>query len=182
MSQLTQVNNASQRANASAAPDVRLFSAKPYEEEPFERNNAKHSFNITALDVRLNEDTVGLAMAADVVCVFVNDVVNAAVLEKLAASGTRCVALRCAGFNNVDLAAAARLGIAVVRVPAYSPNAVAEHTLALILALNRRIHRAYNRVRDGDFSLHGLVGFDLKGAQQQRCNMTHRGRRPSRLV
>jgi D-isomer specific 2-hydroxyacid dehydrogenase, catalytic domain len=89
---------------------------------------------------------------------------RAQVLEALAESGTKCVAIRAAGFNNVDLDAAKRLNLPVVRVPAYSPNAIAEHTLALILALNRNIHRAYNRVRDRNFSLHGLVGFDMKGA------------------
>jgi D-lactate dehydrogenase len=95
--------------------------------------------------------------------VFVNDDLSAPVIEQLAAGGTTCIALRCAGYNNVDLEAARRHGITVVRVPAYSPNAVAEHTLALVLALNRRVHRAYNRVRDGNFSLDGLVGFDLAG-------------------
>jgi D-lactate dehydrogenase len=97
------------------------------------------------------------------VCAFVNDELGLPVLEALAAGGTRLVALRCAGFNNVDLEAAERLGVTVVRVPAYSPYAVAEHTLALILALNRRLHRAYNRVREGNFNLDGLLGFDLRG-------------------
>ena len=96
-------------------------------------------------------------------CAFVNDDIGATVLETLAERGVTLVALRCAGFNHVDLAAAERLGMTVVRVPAYSPNAVAEHTLALILALNRHIPRAYNRVRDGNFALDGLVGFDLAG-------------------
>jgi D-lactate dehydrogenase len=95
--------------------------------------------------------------------VFVNDTVDASVLEALSSAGVRCLALRCAGYNNVDLDAAERFGVVVVHVPAYSPNAVAEHTLALILALNRRIHRAYNRVRDGNFALDGLVGFDMAG-------------------
>jgi D-lactate dehydrogenase len=97
------------------------------------------------------------------VCVFVNDVVNREVLERLAGSGVRLVALRCAGFNNVDLEAAKQLGVAVTRVPSYSPHAVAEHTLALILTLNRKTHRAFNRVREFNFSLNGLVGFDLYG-------------------
>ncbi len=104
-----------------------------------------------------------LAAGADAVCAFVNDDLSSPVLEALSAGGVRAVALRCAGFNNVDLEAAARLGLTVVHVPAYSPNAVAEHTLALILSLNRRIHRAYNRVRDGNFALDGLVGVDLAG-------------------
>ena len=104
-----------------------------------------------------------LAHGSDVACIFVNDDASAPTLEILAAEGVRVLALRSAGFNHVDLHAAGRLGITVVRVPAYSPNAVAEHTIALILALNRHIHRAYNRVRDRNFSLDGLVGFDLAG-------------------
>jgi D-lactate dehydrogenase len=100
---------------------------------------------------------------AEVVCVFVNDKVDAGCLKALAARGVRLVALRCAGFNNVDIAAAKELGIKVVRVPAYSPHSVAEHAVALLLTLNRRIHRAYNRVRELNFSLSGLVGFDLHG-------------------
>ncbi len=118
---------------------------------------------IVELEDRLRLPTVPLAEGAQAVCVFVNDVLDDAALTALAAVGVRHVALRCAGFNNVDLVAAARLGLDVVRVPAYSPNAVAEHTIALILALNRRIHKAYNRVRDGNFALDGLVGFDLAG-------------------
>ena len=97
------------------------------------------------------------------VCAFINDDLSAPVLERLAAGGTRLIALRSAGYNHVDLLAAQKLGISVVRVPAYSPHAVAEHAVALILALNRQLHRAYNRTRDGDFSLHGLTGFDLVG-------------------
>lgn len=141
--------------------DIRVFSAKPYDRAGFDAAN--HAHELVYLDARLDASTVDLATGADAVCVFVNDDVSAPVLEELHTRGVRCVALRCAGFNNVDLGAAERLGLAVVHVPAYSPNAVAEHTLALILALNRRIHRAYNRVRDGNFSLDGLVGFDLAG-------------------
>jgi D-lactate dehydrogenase len=96
-------------------------------------------------------------------CVFVNDTLNAPVLQSLSENGTRLIALRCAGFNNIDLPSANRLGITVVRVPAYSPSSVAEHSVALMLSLNRGIHRAYNRVRDGNFSLDGLLGFDLRG-------------------
>lgn len=141
--------------------DIRMFSTKPYDQRGFEAANDAHT--LTWLSPRLDLTTVELAAGADAVCVFVNDDLSAPVLDALAASGVRCVALRCAGYNNVDLEAARRLGLVVVHVPAYSPNAVAEHTLALILALNRRIHRAYNRVRDGNFSLDGLVGFDLAG-------------------
>jgi D-lactate dehydrogenase len=142
---------------------IRFFSAKRYELDSFERANVVHGFDLMPIDVRLDIDTATLAAGAPVVSIFVNDDASAPVIEKLAAGGTRCLALRCAGFNNVDLAAAASHGIRVVRVPAYSPNAVAEHTLAMILALNRKIHRAYNRVRDGNFALDGLVGFDLAG-------------------
>lgn len=142
---------------------ITMFSAKPYDRDAFERANERHGHEISFLRDRLTSETVALAREADAVCVFVNDVVDEVVLSGLADLGVRCVALRCAGFNNVDLAAAGRHGITVVRVPAYSPNAVAEHTLALILSLDRGIHRAYGRVRDGNFSLDGLVGFDLAG-------------------
>ncbi|MEO1055719.1 MAG: 2-hydroxyacid dehydrogenase [Actinomycetota bacterium] len=140
-----------------------VFSTKPYDRAGFEAANERHGHSLRFIDTTLDADTVGLAADADAVCVFVNDTVDASVVEQLHAAGVRTIALRCAGFNNVDLAAADRSGIHVVHVPAYSPNAVAEHTIALILALNRRIHRAYNRVRDGNFSLDGLVGFDLAG-------------------
>lgn len=142
---------------------VAMFSSKPYDETSFaSANNAgRHTFD--AFDSRLTLRTVSLADGADAVCVFVNDVADRQVLEQLHALGVRHVVLRCAGFNNVDLDAASELGISVARVPAYSPNAVAEHTIALILALNRRIHKAYNRVREGNFALDGLVGFDLAG-------------------
>ena len=140
-----------------------MFSARAYERDSFEHANREHDFRIVPLDMRLDVDTARFAAGAPAVSAFVNDVVSAPVIERLADGGTRCVALRCAGFNNVDLAAAAEHGISVVRVPAYSPNAVAEHTLALILALNRSIPRAYNRVRDANFSLDGLVGFDVAG-------------------
>eukprot|EP00892_Ulva_mutabilis_P012328 jgi/Ulvmu1/9468/UM052_0037.1 len=142
---------------------IKIFSDKDYEDVSFDTANTTHGFKLQHLNVRLTEETAGLAAGAQAVSVFVNDEVNEAVLERLAEVGVKCVALRCAGYNNVAIDAATRLGITVVRVPAYSPNAVAEHTLALILALNRNIHRAYNRVRDRNFSLSGLVGFDLAG-------------------
>ena len=144
-----------------------MFSAKPYDRRSFDASNGDGSdrplVDIQYHESRLNRWTAGYAVDADVVCAFVNDDLSAKVLEVLAASGTRCIALRCAGFNNVDLGAADRLGLTVVRVPSYSPNAVAEHTLALMLTLNRKIHRAHNRVRDRNFSLDGLVGFDMAG-------------------
>lgn len=141
---------------------VAVFSTKRYDREFLAAANAG-AHELLFLEPHLDAQTVPLAAGFGGVCVFVNDRVDAAVLEKIAAGGTRLIAMRCAGFNNVDLAAAARLGIAVVRVAAYSPHAVAEHTLGLILALNRHLHRAYNRVREGNFALDGLLGFDLHG-------------------
>jgi D-lactate dehydrogenase len=143
---------------------VAVFSTKPYDREFLTAaNHAKAGgHDLRFLEPRLNLDTAQLGHDAVAICAFVNDLLDRPVLELLAASGTRLVALRCAGFNNVDLAAAADLGIAVARVPAYSPEAVAEHTVALILSLNRNIHRAYARVREGNFALDGLLGFDLK--------------------
>ena len=141
---------------------VAMYSTKPYDRRSFEAaNGAGHGF--VFLEPRLTADTAVLAQGAAAVCPFVNDDLSAPVLEALAAGGTRLVALRCAGFNNVDLKAAARLGIAVARVPAYSPHAVAEFTIGLLLSLVRGIHRAYQRTRDGNFALDGLLGFDLHG-------------------
>ena len=119
--------------------------------------------NITYHTTSLSAKTVDLVQPTAIVCCFVNDIIYKAVLEQLHIKEVQLIALRCAGFNNVDLEKAKSLGIKVCRVPAYSPNAVAEHTVALLLALNRKIHKAYNRVREGNFSLNGLLGFDLKG-------------------
>jgi D-lactate dehydrogenase len=140
---------------------IAVFSTKPYDITFLERANQAHQHELVFFEARLGPQTTALADGCDAVCVFVNDVVNAEVLATLARAGVRLIALRCAGFNNVDLEAAAGHGLAVVRVPAYSPHAVAEHTLALVLALNRHIHRAYARVREGNFALDGLMGFDL---------------------
>lgn len=144
---------------------VAVFSTKPYDRAFLDAANqalpAPH--RLVYLEPRLSEETAVLADGAAAVCLFVNDIADARVLGALAAQGIRLVALRCAGFNQVDLAEASRLGIRVARVPAYSPEAVAEHTLAMMLALNRRIHRAYARVREGNFALDGLLGFDMKG-------------------
>lgn len=145
-----------------SAMKIAVFSAKRYDREFLEAANAG-AHTLRFLAPHLDEETASLAAGFDAVCVFVNDTLDAPVLETIAAFGVRLVALRCAGFNNVDLAAAARLGLGVVRVPAYSPYAVAEHAVALILALNRKLHRAYNRVREGNFALDGLLGFDLHG-------------------
>jgi D-lactate dehydrogenase len=144
------------------AATMAMYSVKPYDRRSFDAAN-EGDVEIHYHEARLDVSTARYAGGAEVVCGFVNDDFSADVLDELAGSGTTCVALRCAGFNNVDLDAAHRLGITVVRVPAYSPNAVAEHTLALMLTLNRKIHRAHNRVRDRNFSLEGLVGFDMAG-------------------
>ena len=141
---------------------IAVFSSKSYDREFLSAANTG-DIELTFLEPRLGLETAVLAAGHDGVCCFVHDVVDAAVLERLAAQGCRLVALRCAGFNNVDLRAAAAHGITVVRVPAYSPDAVAEFAAGLVLTLNRQYHRAYNRVRDGNFSLEDLVGFDVKG-------------------
>ena len=142
---------------------IGFFDARKYDRQYFDAANAEAGYSIRYYEMRLDPVTARLAEHHDAVCVFVNDDVGADTIERLAAGGVRLIALRCAGFNNVDLAAAERAGIPVVRVPAYSPYAVAEHAMALLLCLNRKIHRAYNRVREGNFSLSGLVGFDLHG-------------------
>lgn len=142
---------------------VAFFSTQKYDREFFLRENDKFGFNLVFHESHLKEETLGLAAGFKVICVFVNDCITENMLIKLKENGTELIALRCAGFNNIDIKAAQRLGIKIVRVPAYSPYAVAEHTLALILSLNRRIHKAYNRVRESNFCLDGLLGFDLYG-------------------
>jgi D-lactate dehydrogenase len=140
-----------------------IFSTQTYDRESFLATTLPADIELHFQPARLTLDTVALADGHDVVCAFINDDLSAPVLERLAAGGTRLIALRSAGYNHVNLTTAERLGLTVVRVPAYSPHAVAEHAVALILSLNRHLHRAYNRTRDGDFSLHGLTGFDLNG-------------------
>ena len=142
---------------------ILIFSSQTYDRDSFLAARLPESLQLHFQPARLTMETAALADGHEVVCAFINDDLSAPVLERLAAGGTRLIALRSAGYNHVDLPTAQRLGISVVRVPAYSPHAVAEHAVALILALNRRLHRAYNRTRDGDFSLHGLTGFDLVG-------------------
>ncbi len=142
---------------------VALFDTHGYERESFAAANERVGHEITFLDPRLTSETAPLAAGHDVACSFVNDRVNEAALTALQKGGVRLIALRSAGYNHVDLAAASRLGLKVVRVPEYSPYAVAEHAVALVLALNRKIHRASARVREWNFSLEGLVGFDLHG-------------------
>lgn len=138
-----------------------VFSARSYDRSFFDAANADGRHLLTYLEARLDTTTAVAAKGADAVCVFVNDVVDAGCLRQLHALGVQLLLLRSAGFNHVDLAAAASLGITVARVPEYSPHAVAEHTVALILTLNRKTHRAHARVREGNFALEGLLGFDL---------------------
>ncbi len=142
---------------------VAVFSTKSYDRQFLEAANQPHGHTLKFFESRLSEQTTPLAAGYPAVCVFVNDQLDAPTIARLAAQGLKVIALRCAGFNNVDLATATAHGIAVVRVPAYSPYAVAEHTIALLLAVNRKIHRAYARVREGNFALEGLLGFDIHG-------------------
>jgi D-lactate dehydrogenase len=142
---------------------IAVFDTKPYDREPLQRAAAGSPIEWRFLEFRLSTETAPLAAGAQAVCVFVNDRLNRPCLEVLAAQGVKLVALRCTGFNNVDVTAAKELNLAVTRVPVYSPYAVAEHEVAMLLALNRKIHRAFNRVRELNFSLNGLVGFDLHG-------------------
>ncbi len=146
-----------------SAMTVAFYDTKSYDRKYFLAAREADDVELRFHEFRLDATNTGSAQGCDAVCVFVNDRVDAACLKNLAGVGVKLVALRCAGFNNVDLEAARELGIRVVRVPAYSPHAVAEHTVALLLTLNRKIHRAYNRVREMNFSLGGLVGFDLHG-------------------
>jgi D-lactate dehydrogenase len=144
--------------------NVTLFDAKSYDVESFDRrNNGRHALHY--VEASLNRDTVYAAEGSKVVCIFVNDTCDASVVEALASLGVELIALRCAGFNNVDLKACQEHNLSVVRVPAYSPYAVAEHTIALMLTLNRRLHHAYQRNRSGNFMLEGLTGFDMYGKQ-----------------
>lgn len=142
---------------------VAVFSAKPYDRASLPEGDREKRHHWQFWDEKLTPESARLAEGAKAVCAFVNDDLSEPVLRALSEQGTKLIAMRCAGYNNVDLAAAAALGIAVGRVPAYSPHAVAEHALALIMTLNRKTHRAYNRVRDGNFALDGLLGFDLAG-------------------
>jgi len=137
-----------------------FFDTKPYDQKSFDAVNGQYGFTIKYLETHLNADNAALAADYDVVCVFVNDVVDKEIIETFKKGRVKLIALRCAGYNNIDLKAVFG-AIHVVRVPAYSPHAVAEHALALMLALNRKIPRAYNRTREGNFSINGLLGFDM---------------------
>lgn len=143
--------------------DIAVFDTRAYDREAFDAANVRYGHQLRFFEPRLTAGTARLAQGVPVVCPFVNDRVDAATIEALHEGGTRLLALRSAGYNHVDLDAAAALGIPVVRVPEYSPYAVAELAICLVLALNRKVHRAYNRVREANFSLEGLVGFDLHG-------------------
>src|SRR5215472_15195432 len=140
-----------------------VFDTKPYDREALEQAAADHHIEWRFLEFRLTQDTASAAKNARAVCVFVNDQVNRPCLEQLARQGVELVALRATGFNNVDIQSAKDFNVTVTRVPVYSPHAVAEHAVALLLTLNRKIHRAFNRVRELNFSLNGLEGFDLHG-------------------
>lgn len=140
-----------------------VFDTKPYDREPLQRASAGLEIEWRFMDYRLSAETAAVARGARAICIFVNDCADRPCLEALANLGVKHIALRCAGYNGVDIAAAKQLGFSVTRVPAYSPYAVAEHAVALLLALNRKIPRANNRVHDLNFSLNGLVGFDLHG-------------------
>lgn len=144
---------------------VTVFSSKSYDESFFRSENEAGRHELHFHEIRLTVESTPLAADSRAVCAFVNDHLDRPTLERLKEGGTEFIAMRCAGFNNVDLAAVEDLGMRVVRVPAYSPHAVAEHTLGLLLALNRRLYRSYNRVREGNFSLSGLVGFDVHGLE-----------------
>ena len=141
---------------------IAFFGAKPYDIASFDKVNEKYNYDVKYFKGHLNPNNVVLTQDADAVCIFVNDTADAVVIDAMADNGVKLLALRCAGFNNVDLEAA-KGKLPVVRVPAYSPYAVAEYSLALMLSLNRKIHRAYWRTRDGNFSLNGLMGFDMHG-------------------
>ncbi|MDC8830969.1 2-hydroxyacid dehydrogenase [Alteromonas gilva] len=140
---------------------VAMFSAQAYDIKSFSQHTLSSQVNLTSFETTLNANTAALSQDTDVVCAFVNDQLDAAILEQLKQQGVGHIALRCAGYNNVDIDAAKSLGMAVSRVPAYSPEAVAEHALTLMMTLNRKTHKAYNRVREGNFNLNGLLGFTL---------------------
>ncbi len=142
---------------------IDFFSAKPYDKLFFDRFNKTYGFDIKYHDTHLGPHIVDIIKDATAVCVFVNDKLTAQVIEVLSQKGVKIIALRCAGFNNVDLEAAKKFHVAVCRVPAYSPEAVAEHAVAMLLTINRKTHKAYNRVREQNFSLNGLLGYNLFG-------------------
>lgn len=155
--------NSSAQGARTGGIKITFFSTQPYDKQFFVQHNKHYGYELEFFEIGLNAQTAGLVQGAKVVCVFVNDIADAAVLQQLKDRGVAIIALRCAGFNNVNLETADALGLHVCRVPAYSPEAVAEHAVAMILTLNRKIHKAYNRVREQNFSLQGLMGFALHG-------------------
>ena len=160
---------------------IAFFDTHRFDRAAFEEANAGYGHGLTFFEPRLTPQTAGLAAGFPAVCAFVNDRLDAPCLQALPSGGTRLVALRSAGFNHVDLPEAERLGLAVCRVPEYSPEAVAEHTVALVLTLNRKVHRAYARVREWNFSLDGLVGFDLHGKTVALVGLGRIGRATARI-
>lgn len=140
---------------------IAFFDTKKYDINSFEKMNEKYGYEMKYFESKLTIDNVLLTKDCDVVCIFVNDIITKEIINELVKNGVKMIALRCAGYNNVDFKAAANDNIAVVRVPAYSPYAVAEHTVTLMMGLNRKIHKAYSRTRDANFSLSGLLGFDM---------------------
>lgn len=141
---------------------IAFFDAKPYDIESFNKINERYNYDITYFESRLKKNNAALTAGYDVVCVFVNDIIDKTIIDSLSAAGVKLIALRCAGYNNVDFKSL-NGRIKVVRVPSYSHYSIAEHTVALILSLNRKIHRAYLRTKEANFSLNGLLGFDLNG-------------------
>jgi D-lactate dehydrogenase len=142
---------------------IAVFSTKPYDREYLDKFNSESKHELIYFEAPLNVDTTNLAIGFEGVCIFVNDKIDKKTIDKLSDIGIKLIDLRCAGFNNVDIEAAAKENIKILRVPAYSPQAVAEHAVALILTLNRKTHKAYNRVRESNFSLENLTGFNLYG-------------------
>jgi D-lactate dehydrogenase len=143
--------------------NVAVFSTHAYDRDFFEKLNVSDSIKLTYFEVPLNKDTVSLSRGFEAVCIFVNDKIDSETAQNLSENGVKLVVLRCAGFNNIDLRATQQNGLTVLRVPAYSPSAIAEHAVALILTLNRKTHKAYNRVRENNFALENLTGFNLQG-------------------
>lgn len=142
---------------------ILFFDSKKYDIDFFTKENENYDYSLKFVEAKLDENTAIMAKGYEVICVFVNDIVNKEVIKILAEGGTRLIALRCAGYNNVDYKEAKKYGLTIVRVPTYSPEAIAEATIAMLLTLNRKLTHAYNRVRDFNFSLQGLVGFNLRG-------------------
>ncbi len=142
---------------------IAMFSTKSYDQSSFQAANQNYAFDCQFFNFPLTLQTAAIAEDAEVICTFVNDDLSAPVLEKLAKQGAKLIAMRCAGFDRIDLTAAKRLGLQMVRVPAYSPEAIAEHAVGLMMCLNRRFHKAYQRTRDANFSLEGLTGFNFYG-------------------